>query len=73
MKKVIKMTFDLINEREKNVIKITIITYDLIEKEMFANEKLIEKSFASNLETLINEKSIKELFVEKFINQSNII
>ena len=32
MKKVIEMTLDLINEREKNVIKIITIMYNLIEK-----------------------------------------
>ena len=73
MRKVIEMTLDLINENEKNVIKITIMMYDLIEENVFANEKSIEKSFASNFETSINEKSIEKLFVEKFIDQSNII
>ena len=73
MRKVIKMTLDLMNEREKSVIRIAIMMYDLIEKEVFANEKSIEKSFASNLETSINEKSIEKLLVEKFIDQSNIM
>ena len=73
IKKVIEKTLDLMNEREKSVTKIIIIIYDLIEEEVFANEKSIEKLFASNLETSINEKSIEKLFVEKFIDQSNII
>ena len=47
--------------------------YDLIEKKVFANEKLIEKSFASNFEISINEKLIEKLFVEKFIDQLNIM
>ena len=47
--------------------------YDLIEEKVFANEKSIEKSFASNFETSINEKSIEKLSIEKFIDQSNIM
>ena len=73
MRKVIEMTLDLMNEREKNVIKIITMMYDLIEKNVLANEKSIEKSFASNFETSTNEKSIEELFVEKLIDQSNIM
>ena len=73
IRKVIEMTFDLMNEREKNLTRITIMMYDLIEKNVLANEKSIEKSFASNFETSTNEKSIEKLFVEKFIDQSNIM
>ena len=73
MRKVIEMTLDLMNEREKNVTRITIMMYDLIEKNVLANEKSIEKSFASNFEASINEKSIEKLFVKKLIDQSNII
>ena len=68
MRKIIEMTLDLMNEREKNIIKIIIIMYDLIEENVFTNETSIEKLFASNFEILTNEKLIKKLFVEKFID-----
>ena len=73
MRKIIEMTLDLMNEREENVTRIITMMYDLIEKNVLANEKSIEESFASNFETLIDEKSIEELFVEKLIDQSNIM
>ena len=73
IKKVIKMTLDLMNEREKSVIQIIIMMYNLIEKKVFANEKSIEKSFANNFETSINEKSIEKLSIEKLIDQLNIM
>ena len=67
MRKIIEMTLDLINEPEKNVIKIIIIMYDLIEKNVIANKKLIEKSFASSFETSTNEKSL--MFTRQFFSR----
>ena len=63
------------NEREETITSLIIMLYDLSEEKLETNEKLtIESSAKRHLENdSIEEKSIKESFIDIFIAQSNIM
>ena len=62
------------NERQMNVAKSITMMFELIEKNLFDDEKSIEKS-SSNIFSidLINEKSTEKSNINQFINLTNIV
>ena len=69
IRKIIEIVFKLMNDNQKKVIELIVILYELSEKKFYANEKLIEKSFAkSNFENSIKKKLIEKLFIDNFID-----
>ena len=74
IRKVIKIVLKFMNDNRKKIIELIVMLYELSEKKIYANEKLIEKSFAKSIfENSINEKLIEKSFIDNLITQTNII
>ena len=74
VRNVIELISNLMNERQMNVARIITMMYDLIEENVFDDEKSVEESSSNIFEIdLMNEKSVKESNIEQFINLSNIM
>ena len=74
IRKIIEIVLKFMNDNREKIIELIVMLYELNEKRLYTNEKLIKKSFAKNiLENSINEKLIEKSFIDNFIIQTNII
>ena len=75
VKKIIVVAFALMNENKETIISLVAMMYELSEKKLYASEKSVEKSFASEFfeVNLSSEKSLEKSLDDQLITQSDIM